>query len=99
MVLNEDNPEPSFVQVLMTSRLALFLAVFCVRYIWSPCLLKGNDDEEEKGHEEAIAILDTESLSQWSHNFEKYNFFGKLCVLCVICIYIKWFIQEVLNPG
>jgi hypothetical protein len=67
--------------------------------------LKGNDDEEidddeeEKGYEEAIAILNAESLSQRSRNFEKYNFFGKQCVLCVICIYIKWFTQEVLNLG
>jgi hypothetical protein len=54
--------------------------------------LKGNDDEEiddeeeEKGHEKTIAIPNTESLSQRSRNFEKYNFFGKQCVLCVICI-------------
>ncbi len=33
MVLSKDNPEPLLVQVLMTLRPAIFLAVFCVWYI------------------------------------------------------------------
>ncbi len=100
MVLSKENPEPLLVQVLMSLRPAIFLAVFCVQYIWNPCLLKGIDDEEiddddEKGHEEAVAAVpDTESLSQWSYNFEKYNFFGKLCVLCV-----DMYLHQMVYPG
>jgi hypothetical protein len=33
MLLSKDNPEPLLVQVLMTLRPAIFLAVFCVQYI------------------------------------------------------------------